>query len=110
VEPVPEGRHLLRFEFEVTGKPDMTKGKGTPGRGQLYIDGTLVGDAEIPVTAPITFFPGGVTCGANPGLPVTPEYLSPFKFTGKIYSVTVDVSGDLIKDSEAELRMVMARQ
>jgi len=24
--------------------------------------------------------------------------------------VTVDVSGDLIKDSEAELRLVMARQ
>jgi arylsulfatase len=41
---------------------------------------------------------------------VTPEYPSPFKFTGKIYGVTVDVSGDLIKDSEAELRMVMARQ
>jgi hypothetical protein len=51
-----------------------------------------------------------VTCGANPGLPVAPEYPSPFKFTGKIYSVTVDVSGDLIKDTEAELRMVMARQ
>jgi arylsulfatase len=47
---------------------------------------------------------------ANPALPVTPEYSSPFKFTGKIYGVTVDVSGDLIKDSEAELRLVMARQ
>ena len=110
VEVVPEGRHQLRFEFEVTGKPDMAKGKGTPGRGQLYIDGKLVGDAEIPVTTPINIFPGGVTCGANPGLPVAPEYPSPFKFTGKIYSVTVDVSGELIKDTEAELRMVMARQ
>jgi hypothetical protein len=61
---------------------------------------------------PGTTFPGniGLTCGANPGLPVTPEYSSPFKFTGKIYGVTVDVSGDLIKDSEAELRLVMARQ
>jgi arylsulfatase len=39
-----------------------------------------------------------------------PEYRSPFTFTGKIYSVTVDVSGDLIKDDEAELRLVMARQ
>ena len=107
---MPEGRHQLRFEFEPTGKPDMMKGKGTPGRCQLYIDGKLVGDAEIPVTTPLLFNPGGLICGANPGLPVTPEYSSPFKFTGKIYGVTVDVSGDLIRDSEAELRMVMARQ
>ncbi len=109
-ESVPDGRHQLRFEFEVTGKPDIPHGKGTPGRGQLYIDGKLVGNAEIPVTVPLVFNPGGLTCGANPALPVTPEYSSPFKFTGKIYGVTVDVSGDLIKDSEAELRLVMARQ
>ena len=108
--PTPEGRHQLRFEFEVTGQPDIPHGKGTPGRGQLYVDGKLVGDAEIPVTTPIVFNPGGLTCGSNPGLPVTSEYASPFKFTGTIYSVTVDVSGDLIKDTEAELRVVMARQ
>jgi arylsulfatase A-like enzyme len=109
-EPVPEGHHQLRFEFEPTGKPDIPHGKGTPGRGQLYIDGKLVGNADIPVTTPVLFNPGGLTCGANPGLPVTPEYSSPFKFTGKIYGVEVDVSGDLIKDDEAELRLVMARQ
>jgi hypothetical protein len=110
VEPVPEGRHQLRFEFEVTGQPDLAQGKGTPGFGQLYIDRKLVGHAEIPATVPLICNPGGLTCGANPGLPVTPEYRSPFKFTGKIYSVEVDVSGDLIKDEEAELRLVMARQ
>ena len=110
VEPVPEGRHQLRFEFEPTGKPDIPQGKGTPGRGQLYIDGKLVADADIPVTVPLLLNPGGLTCGANPGLPVTPEYSSPFKFTGKIYGVTVDVSGDLIRDTEAELRLVMASQ
>jgi len=110
MEPVPEGRHQLRFEFEPTGKPDLPHGKGTPGRGQLYIDGKLVGDADFPVTTPLVFNPGGLTCGANPGLPVTSEYQSPFRFTGKIYGVTVDVSGELIKDSEAELRLVMARQ
>ncbi|HLQ35353.1 MAG TPA: sulfatase-like hydrolase/transferase, partial [Chloroflexota bacterium] len=109
-ETVPEGRHQLRFEFEPTGKPDIPHGHGTPGRGQLYIDGRLVGDADIPYTTPVIFNPGGLTCGSNPGLPVTPEYASPFKFTGKIYGVTVDVSGDLIKDSEAEMRLVMARQ
>jgi hypothetical protein len=32
---VPAGRHQLRYEFEVTGKPEILKGKGAPGRGQL---------------------------------------------------------------------------
>ena len=52
--PVPEGRHKLRFEFEVTGKPDLSKGKGAPGRGQLYIDGKLVGQVDIPFTMPLS--------------------------------------------------------
>ena len=58
----------------------------------------------------MVFNPGGLTRGANRALPITPEYASPFKFTGKVYGGTVDVSGDLIEDSEAELRLVMDRQ
>ncbi|MGD0376606.1 MAG: arylsulfatase [Streptosporangiaceae bacterium] len=109
-DAVPEGRHLLRFEFEPTGKPDFAQGKGAPGRAQLYVDGHLVGQAEFPVTTPVAFNPGGLTCGANPGLPVTPDYQSPFRFTGTLHSVTVDLSGDLISDTESEMRMAMARQ
>ena len=45
-EPVPEGKSKLRFEFEPTGKPDIAKGKGAPGRAQLYIDGKLVGQTD----------------------------------------------------------------
>jgi hypothetical protein len=41
---------------------------------------------------------------------VIPDYQAPFRFTGTLYSVTVDLSGDLIVDSEAEVRMAMARQ
>jgi len=108
---VPEGRHQLRFEFKVTGQPDLAKGKGTPGHVQLYIDGNLVGEADIPVTTPLALgLTSGVTCGIAPGAPVTPDYQPPFKFTGKIYSVIVDVSGDLIQDREAEMRTIMARQ
>jgi arylsulfatase len=41
---------------------------------------------------------------------VTPDYPSGFRFTGTIHSVTVDVSGELIVDHEAEVRAAMARQ
>jgi hypothetical protein len=65
------------------------------------VDGTLAGNAEAPVTTPFVLNPGALTCGANPGSAVTDEYASPFKFTGTIHSVTVDVSGKLIQDPEA---------
>jgi arylsulfatase len=104
------GKHQLRFEFEPTGQPDLEHGKGAPGRLQLYVDGTLAGNVEAPVTNPFVLNPGALTCGANPGSPVTDDYTSPFKFTGTIHSVTVDVSGELMQDTEAELRMHMARQ
>jgi arylsulfatase len=111
-EKVPKGRHKLRYDFEVTGKPDIQKGKGASGRGQLYFDGKLVGQVEMPVTTPLAFGLGanGVTCGTNRDSPVTPEYKPPFTFTGTIYSVTVDVSGELIRDSELEMRRIMRRQ
>jgi len=108
---VPEGRHKLRYEFEPTGKPNIAQGLGAPGRAQLYIDGTLVGDMDLPKTIPLAMgLGGGVTAGADPGAPVTMAYEPPFAFTGTLYSVTVDVTGELITDSEAAMRMVMARQ
>ncbi len=109
-DPLPAGRRQLRFEFEPTGQPDLAAGKGAPGRAQLYVDGQLVGNAEFPVTTPVGFNPGGLTCGANPGSPVVPDYQPPFKFTGTLHAVTVDLSGDIITDAEAEIRIVMARQ
>ena len=108
---IPEGRHKLGFEFELTGKPDIPHGKGAPGLGKLYIDGKLAGQGEIPLTMPLALGLGsGIIAGADSGAPVTPDYRPPFEFTGTLYSVTVDVSGELIEDKEAAMRHVLARQ
>jgi hypothetical protein len=109
-ELVPPGRHELAFEFEPTAPPDIAHGLGTPGRAQLYVDHRLVGQADLPVTIPVMINPGGLTCGADPGSPVVPDYQAPFRFTGILHTVTVDLSGELITDSESELRTTMARQ
>jgi arylsulfatase len=109
-DSVAPGHHELRFEFEPTGAADIMAGKGAPGRAQLYVDDNLVGQADLPVTIPIVINPGALTCGANPGSPVTPDYQAPFRFTGTLHSITVDLSGDLITDTESEMRMAMARQ
>ena len=107
---VPPGRHELRFEFEPTGGLNLLEGKGSPGRLQLYVDGKLVGQTDAPYTTPMMLNPGGLTCGSNPGSPVTPDYQAPNVFGGTIHTVTVDVSGKLVVDTEAEVRAVMARQ
>jgi arylsulfatase len=108
---VPSGRHRLRIEFEVTGKADVAHGKGAPGRGQLYVDEVLVGQGDIPNTNPLSVgLLGNFVCGADVGAAVTTRYRGPFAFTGTIHKVTVDVSGELIKDDEATVRMVLARQ
>jgi hypothetical protein len=65
----------------------------------------------MPVTSPLALgLSSGVAIGADPGAPVTDEYRPPFAFTGKIHTVTIDVSGELIQDDEAALIAVMARQ
>jgi arylsulfatase len=113
--PVPEGRCELRFEFDPTGQPDIARGKGVAGRAQLYINSKLAGQVDIPVTVPLVLaLGGGLTCGRNPGSPVSRLYGPPFAFTGTIFKVTVDVSGKMIQDTEEEMKALakahMARQ
>ena len=109
-DPVPAGRHELRFEFEPTGEPDLPHGKGAPGRLQLYVDGELVGDTDAPVHDPVHPQPRRAHLRSEPRLAGHPRLPGPFRFTGTIHTVTVDVSGELINDPEAEVRVHMARQ
>jgi arylsulfatase len=108
---VGDGRHELRFEFEPTGKPDLANGKGTPAHAQLYIDGKLAGQGDLPITIPLDIgITEGLSCGRDDGSAVTTDYRAPFAFTGELEKIVVDVSGDLIEDKGAEMRSVMAHQ
>jgi arylsulfatase len=110
-ETVPEGEVELRYEFKPTGKPDVAQGRGVPARGQLYINRKLVANIDMPYSVLNIFGTQGLTCGYDGGEPAAPEeYSGAFRFTGTIKRVTVDLSGELIQDSKAELRIAMARQ
>jgi arylsulfatase len=56
----------------------------------------------------------GVSVGRAPGSPITALCGPPFEFAGTILSVTTDISGQLLHDTEEEekafARVVMARQ
>jgi hypothetical protein len=110
-ETVPEGEVELRYEFEPTGKPDPAQGKGVPARGQLYINRKLVANIDMPNSVLNLYGTEGLSCGYDSGSPIAPEeYTDEFRFTGTIKRVTVDLSGELIQDSEAEMKIAMARQ
>ena len=41
---------------------------------------------EVAYATPFAFNPGALTCGADPGSPVTTDYKGPFRFTGTIHT------------------------
>jgi arylsulfatase len=110
-EAVPEGQVELRYEFEPSGKPDAAQGKGVPARGQLYINRRLVASIDMPYSILNMWGTEGLTCGYDGGDQVAPDaYAEGFAFTGTIQRVTLDLSGELIPDTEADLKIAMARQ
>lgn len=109
--PLPEGEHELTFQFQPTAPPDLAHGKGTPGKAELYIDGKLAGQGELPLTIPLLIgLSDGLTCGRDDGSTVTDAYKAPFEFTGKLVHVDFAIAGDLVDDAEAKMRSIMAHQ
>ena len=90
--------------------PDPANGTGAPAACSSTSTASSPATSEVPYTTPFAFNPGALTCGSDPGSPVTTDYEAPFRFTGTIHTVTVDLSGELIIDPEAELKLHMARQ
>ncbi len=112
-EKIPEGKVILSFEFEVTGKPDMNNGKGAPGIGKLFFNEKKVAEMELPLTLPVLIALGeGLTCGNDVATSTTELYKAPFAFTGKLHRVIVDVSGEKIESPKAiaEIKAALARQ
>ncbi|MBV6508596.1 MAG: hypothetical protein JJLCMIEE_01661 [Acidimicrobiales bacterium] len=111
VEPIPVGRVQLRMEFEPTGFLDLSKGTGTPGCVRLLCDKRLVGVGDLERTVPAFFGTSTLACGYDANGSVSPgDYEAPFRFTGEIDQVTLDLSGELTVLPEAEVQRVMAQQ
>jgi len=106
--PVPAGPCTLGFSFEKTGPQPF----GAGGIARLFINGAQVAEAELRRTVPFVFALGqGLQIGADDGNPVTDEYRSPYRFTGTLRRVVIDVSGpEPPRDLEHEERIEMARQ
>jgi len=106
-EEVPAGACTLGFSFEKTGKQPF----GAGGIARLHINDRDVAEAQFPITVPILFGIGeSLRCGYDAGATVSDDYKAPFRFTGRIKRVVVDVEGRAPRDTQAEAQIGLARQ
>jgi arylsulfatase len=88
-EPLPAGKSTLEVDFKYLGQPGQF-GKGASVT--LTANGKKIGSGEIPKTIPLSISLGeGVDVGMDTGSTVDFNYKLPFKFTGKIDKVTVEL-------------------
>ena len=110
-DKLSDGDHTIVYEFEVTGKGDHQKGEGNPGTGTLVLDGKKVGSVDMDVTVPFIFSIEGISVGHDYGDSVDhANYQPTYPFTGTVKSVKFDISGDAVKNAEAQTRKAMSHQ
>jgi arylsulfatase len=84
---LPAGKATVRFEFAYDGD-----GVGKGGVGTLLVNGRTFATGRIERTQCCAFSADeGADVGADEGTPVTEDYKVPFKFTGKIDKVTIEL-------------------
>jgi arylsulfatase len=92
-KPLVPGKATIVFDFAYDGG-----GAGKGGTGTLSVNGEKVGQGRIEVTQCCGFSATeGADVGLNTGTPVSPDYMNPFRFNGKIEKVTID-----LKDGKAK--------
>ena len=89
--PLPKGKVQLKVDFAYKGK------SGEVGKGAtvaMTANGVKIAEGELPKTIPVQISIGeGLDVGMDVGSPVDFTYKPPFKFTGTIDKVTVDLGG-----------------
>lgn len=102
--PLDPGTRTLALRFERTAEHR--------GVAHLLADGVEVGAGEIPQFTPVRFAitGDGIHCGEHWGVPVCDDYRAPFRFTGPLHRVLVDVEGAAFSDPEADAHDALRKQ
>jgi arylsulfatase A-like enzyme len=99
---VPVGASTLQVRFDLTGRAQ--------GRATLLVDGDEAGSVDVARTCPVTGLEP-LDCGQDTQTPVSPAYESPFRFTGTIKKVVLEVRGrDVVTADEAETKAALTQQ
>jgi len=86
-ELVPNGKVTLAMEFKSDGG-----GMGKGGTITLLANGRKIGEGRVEKTTPFKYaLAEGQDIGQDTGSPIDFSYTPPFKFTGKLGRVTVEI-------------------
>jgi arylsulfatase A-like enzyme len=94
------GKHTITIDFKYGGG-----GIGKGGVATLGVDGQEVADGKVPRTIPFRVSADEtLDIGEDTGTPVSEDYQVPFKFSGTLNKVVVDLSeGELSAQDQKEL-------
>jgi arylsulfatase len=100
------GRHTIRFEFKYDGG-----GVGKGGTGTIFVNGKEAAKGRIDRTVPFRFSADETfDTGEDTGSPVSDLYRAPFRFTGTIKRVEIDLAPEKLGAADREkLRRAEAR-
>jgi hypothetical protein len=86
------GEHTVVFDFKYDGG-----GIGKGGAGTLQVDGKTVATGRIERTLPFRLsLDETLDCGEDTGTAVSEDYHVPFKFTGELKKVTIDLTPETL--------------
>jgi arylsulfatase len=105
------GKHTILFDFKYDGG-----GLGKGGVGTLLVDGKKVATGRIERTLAFRLsLDETLDCGEDTGTPISEDYRVPFKFTGTLAKVVIDLTPDKLsaeddqKLKEGQAAISMAR-
>jgi len=97
-EPLAPGKHTLLFDFKYEGG-----GLGKGGVGTLQVDGKTVATGRIERTLAFRLsLDETLDCGEDTGTPVAESYKVPFKFTGKLNKVTINLAPEKLSAADKQ--------
>jgi len=103
-ERLTPGLHQVAFSLYTTG--DLR------GAGSQLVDDEVVASGDIPRLTMVRYSitGAGMSCGWEQGPAVGTGYQPPFRFTGTLGPVIVEVDGPLLRDPQADFDAIMAEQ
>ncbi len=91
------GKHTILFDFKYDG------GLGKGGVGTIQVDGKTVTTGRVERTLPFRLsLDETLDCGEDTGTPVSEEYQVPFKFTGEIGKVMINLTPETLTAAEQQ--------
>jgi len=103
-EPLPPGNHTILLDFTYDG------GLGKGGIARLMVDGKEAAQGKVERTIPFRISADEtLDIGEDTGTPVSEDYHVPFKFTGDLKKVAIQLTdAKLSPEDEAEIWKIQA--